>query len=323
MQTLLELFDAAHAGLFETLVQPLLFHLGLMGYAEDAFNAVEIALYGLIEVGALFVLFRPLESWRPVERWTDRRAVRVDVLYTGLHRVGFLPLLLFIALSPLVDAINSALRLHGLMPFDLESLIPGLDQSPLLAFLLYVLVLDFGEYWRHRLQHRLDWWWSLHSLHHSQRQLSFWADNRNHLLDDVLADLWFAALALLIGVPTGQFVLIVIAMRMVESLSHANVRLSYGKVGGRLLVSPCFHRRHHGIGVGHEGSAHGCNFAPLFPLWDIVFGTANFSAEYPPTGVRDQLDGADYGDGFVRQQTLGIKRLLAQLRPGRARIKNA
>lgn len=302
-------FASIHGWLFETALQPLLFQFGFMGYADDAFDALELTLLGLIEILVLFVLFRPLESWRPAEHWTHRRDVRVDVLYTVLHRIGVVPLVMFVLLTPVVDGLNAWLRLHDIIPPNLEDLIPPLATAPLLAFFAYVLILDLAEYLRHRLQHRLHWWWALHSLHHSQQQLSFWADDRNHLLDDALASLWFAAVALLIGVPTEQFVLIVILMRMVESLSHANVRLSFGPVLGRLIVSPRFHRRHHGIGVGHEGRAHGCNFAPLFPFWDILFGTANFADEYPRTGIRDQDSGVDYGRGFVRQQILGFRRL--------------
>lgn len=103
--------------------------------------------------------------------------------------------------------------------------------------------------------------------------------------------------ALFIGVPSQQFALIVIVVRMVESLSHANTRLRVGWLGERLLVSPQFHRLHHGIAIGHEGPARGCNFAPLFPLWDILLRTANFSHDRVPTGISDQLQGKDYGDG--------------------------
>lgn len=303
-------FTALHAWLFEGLVQPAMYTLGLMAYVENAYSATELFLYGVLEVALLFALFRPLEALWPVEAWRDRRALRVDILYTLLHRLGFLPLVIFVVLRPLVDGVDGFLRLNDVIPPNLEDMIPGLAQHPLAAFLVYVLVLDLAQYLRHRLQHRYDWWWALHSLHHSQRQLSFWADDRNHLLDDLIADLWLVLVALLIGVPSGQFIAIIILMRMVESLSHANTRMGFGWLGERALVSPHFHRLHHGIGIGHEGAARGCNFAPLFPLWDIIFRTADFSRALHPTGISDQLTGADYGNGFLRQQVLGVKRLL-------------
>jgi len=314
LDALSTLFTTVHAWLFETLVQPLFFQLGLMAWIEPAFNSLELFLYGVLEILIMLVLLRPLEWWRPVEHWTDRRAVRVDVLYTLLHRLGIVPLAIFVLLDPLVRGVDGALRLAGYIPPSLEDLAPGLAGVPLLSFFLYLMILDLAEYGRHRLQHRFNWWWALHAVHHSQRQLSLWADRRNHLLDDVLSDLWVVLVALLIGVSPEQFIGVVIVTRLFESLSHTNVRLSFGRIGDRLLVSPSYHRMHHGIGIGHEGRARGCNFAPLFPLWDMLFGTANFAHAYPATGIRDQLDGVDYGRGFISQQVLGVKRLLQALR---------
>jgi len=310
---LVQQFIAVHAWVFETAVQPLLYQLGLMAYAEPAFEAVEICLFGILEITAMLLVLRPLEAWRPVERWANRRAVRVDVLYTVLHRLGIVPLAVFLLLEPLIRTVDGSLRMAGYVPPSLEELLPWLASQPFVSFLLYLMILDLAEYARHRLQHRFNWWWALHAVHHSQRQLSLWADKRNHFVDDLLSDLWVVLVALVIGVPPGQFIGIVVVTRMIESLSHTNVRLSFGFIGDRLLVSPAYHRTHHGIGVGHEGQARGCNFAPLFPLWDILFGTADFSHRYPQTGIRDQLDGVDYGNGLVRQQLLGLRRLFRAL----------
>ena len=315
LDALTDLFSEVHTWLFEALVQPGLFALGFMGYAEPAFDALEMALYGGLEIGLMLLLLRPLESWRPVEQWKDRRAVRVDVLYTFLHNLGIVPLAVFLLLQPLQESVDGALRLQGFIPPSLEDIFPWLSAHPLASFFIYLAILDLAEYWRHRLQHRFQWWWGLHALHHSQRQLSLWSDRRNHLLDDVLSDMWMVLVALAIGVPPAHFLGIVIVTRLIESLSHTNVRMYFGWLGERLLVSPSYHRTHHGIGVGHEGRAQGCNFAPLFPVWDVLFGTANFARDYPATGIRDQLDGVDYGEGFIRQQVLGVRRMLGGLRP--------
>ena len=84
---------------------------------------------------------------------------------------------------------------------------------------------------------------------------------------------------------------------------------SVSGLGNRLLVSPHYHRLHHGIGIGHEGTADGCNFATLFPVWDMLFGTARFDAAYPATGISDQLEGRNYGEGFWAQQVKALARL--------------
>lgn len=310
-----QVFGQVQGWIFETAVQPVLFALGGGGVLEEAYDGVELFMLGAIQVAVLYAILRPLEAVMPAERWADRRAVRVDVIYTLLHRLGLFSLLLFFGLDPLFDGIAGDLRLEGWRTFNLDDLWPGVTSIPLVSFLMYLVVLDFAAYWIHRWQHRFRWWWALHALHHSQRQMSFWADDRNHVLDDLISDALFAAIAVVIGVQPAQFVLLLIATRSLESLQHANLRLSFGRIGERLLVSPRFHRRHHAIGDGHEGDHRGCNFAVLFPVWDVLFGTANFEVGYPATGIRDQLPmgataGRDYGTGFWSQQWLGLKRML-------------
>jgi sterol desaturase/sphingolipid hydroxylase (fatty acid hydroxylase superfamily) len=309
MAAFTDLWARLHAAVFETVVQPVVFHLGMTSWLESAFDATEIALIGAFEVLVLAILLTALERWRPVEVWGDRRAVRVDVIYTLLVRLGVLPLAIFFLLLPLVDGLEGWLRLHGFIPPKLEDAFPALFAHPLVSFLAYLVVIDFVMYWLHRAQHQFRFWWALHALHHSQREMTFWTDDRNHVLDMILTDAVLAVVSLAIGVAPGQFVAIVALSRALESLSHANVRLSFGRVGEWLLVSPRFHRVHHAIGLGHEGERLGCNFAVLFPVWDHLFGTANPVREFPATGIRDQLHGRDYGEGFWRQQWLGLLRL--------------
>lgn len=292
--------------LFEHVVQPAMYTLGLMDYAEDALDWVQFGLFGVFSILVVYLVCRPLEAWRPVEPITDRRAIRTDILYTLLARLGVLPLIAFVLLNSLSAWWAGTVADTGFVPPTLETLIPGLRDHPAWAFLLYVVILDFGEYWRHRLQHRLGWWWALHSIHHAQRQMTFWTDDRNHILDEILAALWFGTIALLIGVPPGQFPLLVLVMRLTESLSHANVRLSFGSVGERLIVSPRFHRLHHGIlSVAEMGK----NYAVLFPVWDWIFGTSDFRRDvFPRTGDPEGPEALATG-GWLRQQWVGLKRM--------------
>ncbi len=322
MDSFTDLFAQAQQWLFELVVQPLGFGLGLGNRLEEAYDGTGWLLVGLIQVLLMLVVIRSLERWRPVEPQQDRRAVRVDVLYTLIHRLGLFRLAMFFSLDPLLDMVSGEMRLAGLPTWQLDALWPGVTDLPWVSFVLYLLVFDFCNYWLHRAQHQFEWWWALHSLHHSQRSMSMWSDNRNHLLDDVLRDVFFVLLARFIGVEPGQFVALVAFSQLMENLQHANVRLWFGPVLERVFVSPRFHRLHHSIGIGHEsggkGTLGGHNFAVLFPVWDILFRTANFELRYDATGVRDQLDGEgarDYGRGFWAQQWLGLKRLAGALRP--------
>lgn len=312
-----DLFDSAQTLLFEGFVQPLVFSLGLGNLLEDAYAATGWLLLGLLQVAAMLLIMLVLERRWPVEPVTDRHAVTVDVIYSLVHRLGLFRLALFFTLEPLWDALLGQARLWGLETWHLDSLWPGVTDVAWVSLLIYLVLFDFVGYWVHRAQHQFHWWWALHAVHHSQRQMTVWSDNRNHLLDDALLASVFALLAVLVGVEPGQFVAITVITRLLQSLQHANLRWHFGRVGERLLVSPRFHRLHHSIGIGHESSGRGTlgghNFGVLLPWWDQLFGTANFDLRYDPTGVRDQLpnEGAvDYGHGFWAQQGLGLKRML-------------
>jgi sterol desaturase/sphingolipid hydroxylase (fatty acid hydroxylase superfamily) len=317
--TLTEYFAVVQDRLFESVVQPFMFWSGLGEFTENAFEGTEWFLIGICEIVLLWLVLRPLEAVVPVHQMTDRSARWNDFIYTLIHRLGAFTLVIFFLLDPLVDQFTAFLHLYGIHQFNLENLWPGVSDKPLVSFLIYLVVLDFFDYWYHRAQHHVRWWWGLHSLHHSQRNMNLWSDNRNHLLDDLLRDIYLAVIALFIGVQPGQYVLLVAISRIIQSLQHANVRIHFGRIGERLLVSPRFHRSHHAIGIGHEShgrnSLGGHNFAVLFPVWDILFGTAYFGSTFEATGVRDQLPppqgkGRDYGSGFWQQQWLGLKRMV-------------
>jgi sterol desaturase/sphingolipid hydroxylase (fatty acid hydroxylase superfamily) len=355
MDWLTGIFAGVQGWLFQTLVQPALFALDMGSLFEDAYAATAWFMMGVLQVIILLAVIGPLQRWRPVEPMdslADRASIRIDVLYTLIHRLGLFRLALFFTLDPWFDVAFGALRTAGYGTFHLDQLWPGVTDKAAVSLLIYLLVFDFVAYWTHRGQHQLEWWWRLHSLHHSQRQMTMWSDNRSHLLDSVLMDSVIVIVAQLIGVASDQFILIVALTQLSESFQHANVRLWFGRVGERLWVSPRFHRLHHSIGIGHEkqaptlptscgslppggalrlrpgkaGSAvtvgedkayvpklGGQNFGVLLPCWDMLFGTANFELRYDPTGVRDQVEKQrDYGSGFWSQQWLGMKRLFGR-----------
>ncbi|GKT26166.1 sterol desaturase family protein [Acidovorax sp. SUPP3334] len=339
-------FDSAQQWLFESLIQPIMFATGMAGLLEDGYVATGWLLVGLLQLIIMLVLIAPLQRWRPVEPLTDQSAVRTDIVYTLIHRLGLFRLALFFSVDPLWDAFFGALRMDGISTFHLDAFWPGVTDLPWVSLLIYLVLFDFVDYWIHRGQHQFGWWWRLHSLHHSQRQMTMWSDNRNHLLDDLLRDAIVVTVAQLVGVAPGQFVAIVALTQLSENFHHANLRLWFGRWVERLWVSPRFHRLHHAIGIGHEtvvvrkvipcAAAHshgyvtteavlkpatvlgGCNFGVLLPVWDIIFRTANFELRFDPTGVRDQVEAGpdgkirDYGQGFWSQQWRGVLRLLGR-----------
>ena len=314
------IFATVQGWLYQTLVQPALFALDMSSLFEDAYGATAWFMVGVIQIFILLAVIGPLQRWRPVEAMNspgDRASIRIDIVYTLIHRLGLFKLALFFTLAPWFDEAFGALRTAGYGTFHLDQLWPGVTDNAVVSLLIYLVVFDFVAYWTHRGQHELEWWWRLHSLHQSQRQMTMWSDNRSHLLDSILLDSIIVVVAQLIGVASDQFIVIVALTQLSESFQHANIRLWFGQVGERLWVSPRFHRLHHSIGLGHEKQGPktlgGNNFGVLLPWWDVLFGTANFEQRYDATGIRDQVESdRDYGLGFWDQQWLGLKRLFGR-----------
>ena len=205
----------------------------------------------------------------------EERLVGVDRIYTVLNKLGIVPLLVFVAAYPITKEIEYLVRVLGFAPPRLERLIPGLHDNALASFLVYFVLYDFAAYWVHRAQHRFGWWWALHSLHHSQRRVTVWTDDRNHILDELLVNLVLAVFAQFVGVQPDDFVLILIVGRLVESFSHAvSTSASAGWARG------CWWRRASTACTMPWPTArphiHDHNFAPVFPIWDMLFGTARF-----------------------------------------------
>jgi sterol desaturase/sphingolipid hydroxylase (fatty acid hydroxylase superfamily) len=319
MDALIDIFNSLQQALFEQGVQPLAVGLGQANLLELAYEGTGWLVVGLLQIAVMVVVFGPMQRLWPVEPVRDRSTIRVDMLYTVIHRLGLFKLAMFFTLEAWFDQGLGMLRTWGLPTWHLDQVWPGVSDMSLVAFFVYLVALDFVHYWLHRAQHQSHRWWALHSLHHAQRQMTMWSDNRNHLIDDILTSLILSAVAVLIGVGPGQFVALVAISQLSENLQHANVRLWFGRIGERLWVSPRFHRRHHSIGIGHESEVQGrtvlggCNFGVLLPWWDMLFGTADFQLRYDPTGVRDQVEqGRDYGRGFWAQQWQGVLRLVGK-----------
>lgn len=210
--------------------------------------------------------------------------VRTDILYTLIHRLGLFRMAVFFSVEPLFDQVFGGFRRQGIGTAHIDQYVALVADHPLTSFVLYLVVFDLADYWIRRGLHAFQWGWCLHSLHHSQRHMTMWSDNRSHLLDDVFRDSLLVILGQLIGVGPGQFVALVAVAQLSESLQHANLRMHFGRIGERLWISPRFHRLPHSIGIGHERQAAGGevlksgrspamgghNFGVLLPWWDAL-----------------------------------------------------
>lgn len=290
-------------------VEPLLelLHLGdAVGNPDDLSEAL---LISLLQVAIVAGVFRPLEALAPAEAWQDRRLTQVDRRFALLLvLVVNNPLFLFLALSPLAQVIGGGGHDVGAPSQGLLHFIPDIDAHPYLAFGIYYVVYDFCYYWMHRLQHAIPWWWALHSMHHSQRQVSCWSNERVNWLDIVLQSTLLATVGHLMGVDLGQFALLVLTSQLMQELSHANTRLGFGRILGRMFVDPRFHRLHHMRVDPSRPRLHNCNYGQVLSVWDNLFGTALYGEPAHPCGVDDPTIDADNGRGMLAMQWHSLRR---------------
>ena len=281
-------------------------HLGdLLGEPEDIATALMI---GMVQIAVIACVLRPLETLAPAEDWKDRGLAKVDWRFTLLLLLGLNPLIAFFVLSPFANLFSDALARVGL-PFDgLLHFFPRIQEHPYLAFGLFYLANDLAYYWMHRAQHVIPWWWALHNMHHSQRQVNCWTNARVSWLDVVLESCLLATVGLVMGVDAGQFALLVLLTELVQYLAHTNTRLGFGRILGRLVVTPRFHRLHHMRGDPARPNLHNCNYGQVLAVWDNLFGTALYGESMRQNGVDDPIVDADNGRGAIAMQWHALRR---------------
>jgi sterol desaturase/sphingolipid hydroxylase (fatty acid hydroxylase superfamily) len=217
-----------------------------------------------------------------------------------------LELLMFLSLlavtQPLAILVTSKLG-HAFFP-DAKGAIADWPWWAMAGLLL--LVDDLTQYWWHRLSHGTIFW-PLHRAHHSAQYMSIRVTFRNNFFYYLMMPgLWFAGALLYLGVGGVVYALYVVVKLAVILGAHCAWRWDQALykipalrplmwVLERTISTPATHWAHHAItnadGIGHYKG----NFGNLLFIWDIIFGTALITRQYPDAvGLADdQLFGPE------------------------------
>jgi sterol desaturase/sphingolipid hydroxylase (fatty acid hydroxylase superfamily) len=171
---------------------------------------------------------------------------------------------------------------------------------PLAAQLvLAVLVLDLGEYWRHRLFHFVRPLWLVHMVHHSDQEVDVTTGLRFHPLETMLVISSQLALLFMLGLPIWALAVHALFQGPISAFQHAAIRLPtrIESVLGWLLVTPAIHRVHHSRLRGETDS----NYGAVFSFWDRLFGTYT-----PPLQASGSAMGLNALTADSWQTTLGM-----------------
>lgn len=155
-------------------------------------------------------------------------------------------------------------HIRALVPADFRAAVAR--QPWWLQAIEVILLSDFFIYWGHRLQHRVNFLWRFHSIHHSAEHLDWLAAHREHPIDTIYTVTLINLPAFLLGFPLSTIAGLIAFRGIWAIYIHSNVRLPIGPL--RMLIgAPELHHWH------HDKDRRAGNYANISPLMDILFGT--------------------------------------------------
>lgn len=197
---------------------------------------------------------------------------------------------------------------------------------------LIMLVEDFIQYWYHRKAHEWKWLWNLHRPHHSSPEMGVLVTFRENIFYVMLIpNIWFLAVMTYLGFGIAVAWSLVLKYIVIVG-AHSDARWDswlyqhkwlhpLAWIIERTISTPATHFAHHGKTAKDGISNPNGNFSNLFFFWDILFGTALITRQYPlefgiendPKDhwaahlywpiIKSDKPNSDIGDGFKRTKT--------------------
>jgi sterol desaturase/sphingolipid hydroxylase (fatty acid hydroxylase superfamily) len=204
-----------------------------------------------------------------------RRGLGTDILYwffTPMVSQVLTMIAAAIALLPLYVVLGRSLEINNILAgYGLVAQLPLWQQG-----LIVIVMGDFMGYWTHRLNHTNSVLWNIHAVHHSAEIVDWLSAVRVHPLNDVISKGIKAIPIMLLGFSPLAVELYTPILSAYIAFVHANVPWAYGPFR-YVIASPAFHRWHHEM----DKKAWGKNYAGLFPIYDVIFGTFYVPSKQP------------------------------------------
>ena len=165
-----------------------------------------------------------------------------------------------------------------------------INNQPIWLQAIEVIVLsDFLIYWGHRFQHKFDFLWRFHKVHHTTESMDWLAAHREHPIDSIYTVGIINLPALFFGFDLDTIALIVAFRGIWAIYIHSNVRISIGIIK-KIIGSPDLHHWH------HDKERDRGNYANISPLMDILFGTYT-CPDYEPKafGINEEFPKTYFG----------------------------
>ena len=140
-----------------------------------------------------------------------------------------------------------------------------------LQVVIILLAISFFRYWMHRLQHKNEFLWKLHSYHHRVTDVRASNVLVSHPIDFALRSILVLVLLDLVGFYPQAVLIAIPATQIYGFFSHCGAEVRGGFLN-YLLVTPEVHRWHHSVTIP-DGHRYSVNYGVEFAFWDVLFGT--------------------------------------------------
>jgi sterol desaturase/sphingolipid hydroxylase (fatty acid hydroxylase superfamily) len=190
--------------------------------------------------------------------------------YTGKQTHNFMD-----TLSSLSSGMTNILKdILGLVvviisyPFLLENLSFIKLENTWLLYVIAFVCIDFSSYWIHRLNHKINFFWNQHVIHHSSEEFNLACALRQSISNILGYSALFLIPAAILGVPH-EVITVLAPIHLFGQFWYHTQHI--GKLGilEYFLVTPSQHRVHHAINPIYIDK----NLAAIFCVWDRLFGT--------------------------------------------------
>lgn len=173
--------------------------------------------------------------------------------------------------SGLTNVIKDSLGIIFILvpyPFLLKNLALFEIESTWIVYFLAFIAIDFASYWNHRLNHKINYFWNLHIIHHSSEEFNLGCALRQSISSFLGYAALFLIPAVLIGIPY-EVIAVLTPLHLFAQFWYHTKHI--GKLGvlEYIIVTPSQHRVHHAINKEYIDK----NLAAIFCVWDRIFGT--------------------------------------------------
>src|SRR4051812_15025970 len=147
-------------------------------------------------------------------------------------------------------------------------------ESSILTYAIAFIVLDFSGYWVHRIEHKINFFWNSHIIHHSSEEFNLACALRQSISVFIRLFTFLLIPAALLGVPA-QVIGIVAPIQLFAQFWYHTRHIKKMGFFEKIIVTPSHHRVHHAINPEYIDK----NLSQIFIVWDKLFGT--FQEELP------------------------------------------